>query len=101
MFVDEVDIAQLDALELACLRCRKIGYIFQAFNLVPVMTCLENVMLRMVFAGMPSEDAHDKTAGILNLIGFGERLKHKPAQLSGGQEQYVAVARTLVCCPCR
>ena len=95
VFVDEVDIAQLDAFELAWLRCRKIGYIFQTFNLVPVMTCLENVMLPMVFAGMSSDDARDKAAGILSRVGLGERLKHKPAQLSGGQQQRVACARAL------
>src|SRR6476659_6459146 len=57
VFIDEVDIAQLDALELAWLRCRKIGYIFQTFNLIPVMTALENVSLPMIFAGMGAADA--------------------------------------------
>jgi len=95
VFIDEVDIAQLDAFELAWLRCRKIGYIFQTFNLIPVMTCLENVMLPMVFAGLPADDARDKAAGLLRLVGLGERLKHKPPQLSGGQQQRVACARAL------
>src|SRR6476660_7227301 len=57
VFIDEVDMAQLDASELAYLRCRRIGYIFQTFNLIPVMTALENVTLPMVFAGIPSEEA--------------------------------------------
>ncbi len=95
VFIDEVDIAQLDAFELAWLRCRKIGYIFQSFNLVSVMTCLENVMLPMVFAGLSSDDARDKAASILESVGLGERLKHKPVQLSGGQQQRVACARAL------
>ncbi|MDP6680079.1 MAG: ATP-binding cassette domain-containing protein, partial [Verrucomicrobiota bacterium] len=69
VFIDEVDIAQLDAFELAWLRCRKIGYIFQSFNLIPVMTCLENVMLPMVFAGMKSDDARDKAAEVLGIVG--------------------------------
>jgi len=95
VFIDEVDIAQLDAFELAWLRCRKIGYVFQTFNLIPVMTCLENVMLPMVFAGLSSDDAREKAAGLLKLVGLGERLKHKPPQLSGGQQQRVACARAL------
>ncbi len=95
VFIDEVDIAQLDAYELAWLRCRKIGYIFQTFNLIPVMTCLENVMLPMIFAGVNADDARDKAAATLRLVGLGERLKHKPTQLSGGQQQRVACARAL------
>ena len=95
VFLDEVDIAQLDAHELAWLRCRKVGYIFQTFNLIPVMTCLENVMLPMIFAGKTSDEARDKAVGLLTQVGLGERLKHKPTQLSGGQQQRVACARAL------
>lgn len=95
VFIDEVDISKLDAYELAWLRCRKVGYIFQSFNLVPVMSCLENVMLPMVFAGLSSDDAMEKAAGLLKKVGLGGRLKHKPPQLSGGQQQRVACARSL------
>ncbi|MEW6218310.1 MAG: ABC transporter ATP-binding protein [Thermodesulfobacteriota bacterium] len=95
VFIDEVDIAQLDAYELAWLRCRKIGYIFQTFNLIPVMTALENVTLPMVFAGMANDAAVDKGLGLLGLVGLGERFRHKPSELSGGQQQRVAVARSL------
>jgi len=95
VFIDEVDIAQLDAFELAWLRCRKVGYIFQTFNLIPVMTCLENVMLPMIFAGVTSDDARDKAVSLLGLVGLGDRVKHKPTQLSGGQQQRVACARAL------
>ena len=93
VFIDEVDIAQLDALELAWLRCRKIGYIFQTFNLIPVMSALENVMLPMVFSGMGNSQAQDKAAEILKRVDLGHRLLNKPAQLSGGQQQRVAIAR--------
>jgi putative ABC transport system ATP-binding protein len=95
VFIDEVDIAQLDAYELAWLRCRKIGYIFQTFNLIPVMTALENVTLPMTFAGIPGDTATDKGMELLNLVGLDGRHGHKPAELSGGQQQRVAVARAL------
>ena len=95
VFIDEVDIAQLDAYELAWLRCRKIGYIFQSFNLIPVMTCVENVMLPMTFAGVPGEEAFERSCDILRQVGLGHRLTHKPPQMSGGQQQRIAVARAL------
>nr|WP_321260580.1 ABC transporter ATP-binding protein [uncultured Pseudodesulfovibrio sp.] len=95
VFIDEVDISQLDAFELAWLRNRKIGYIFQTFNLIPVMTALENVTLPMTFAGMNADDAQDKGIELLKLVGLGKRFQHKPLELSGGQQQRVAVARSL------
>lgn len=94
-FIEEVDMAQLDAFELAWLRCRKIGYIFQTFNLIPVMTAMENVTLPMIFAGMSSDEMMDRGALLLDLVGLGDRLHHKPYELSGGQQQRVAVARSL------
>ena len=93
VYIDDVDVAQLDAYELAWLRCRKIGYIFQTFNLIPVMTALENVTLPMVFAGLTSDEARDKGVELLNKVGLGDRVSHKPFELSGGQQQRVAVAR--------
>ncbi|MFP4476512.1 MAG: ABC transporter ATP-binding protein [Desulfatibacillaceae bacterium] len=99
VFIDEVDVAQLDAYELAWLRCRKIGYIFQTFNLIPVMTALENVTLPMVFAGMPNQEATDKGIDLLRLVGLGDRFLHKPSELSGGQQQRVAIARALANSP--
>jgi putative ABC transport system ATP-binding protein len=93
VFIDEVDMAQLDAAELAWLRCRKIGYIFQTFNLIPVMTALENVTLPMIFAGVSGEDALEKGMKLLTMVGLGERYHHKPTELSGGQQQRVAIAR--------
>jgi len=95
VYIDEVDVAQLDAYELAWLRCRKIGYIFQTFNLIPVMTALENVTLPMIFAGMNADKARDKGVDILTRVGLGERVQHKPFELSGGQQQRVAIARAL------
>lgn len=95
VFIDEVDIAQLDAYELAWLRCRKIGYIFQTFNIIQVMTALENVTLPMIFAGVPNETATEKGIELMNLVGLGDRFNHKPFELSGGQQQRVAIARAL------
>ncbi len=99
VYIDQVDIAQLDADELAWLRCRKIGYIFQSYNLIATMTCLENVTLPMAFAGMDGDDARDKAVEILELVGLGHRLLHKPTELSGGQQQRVAIARSLANSP--
>ena len=95
VFIDEVDIAQLDAYELAWLRCRKIGYIFQTFNLIPVMTALENVTLPMTFAGTPNDASISRGMELLRLVGLEGRHSHKPSELSGGQQQRVAVARAL------
>jgi putative ABC transport system ATP-binding protein len=93
VYIDEVDIAQLDSYELAWMRCHKIGYIFQTFNLIPVMTALENVMLPMVFAGLNTADAQDKAAEILKRVELGHRMMNRPGQMSGGQQQRVAIAR--------
>ncbi len=95
VFINEVDMAQLTASELAFLRCRTIGYIFQTFNLIPVMTALENVTLPMVFAGLATEAALDKGVQLLRTVGLGDRYDHKPTELSGGQQQRVAIARAL------
>ncbi|MCU0590540.1 MAG: ABC transporter ATP-binding protein [Desulfobacterales bacterium] len=95
VFIDEVDIAQLDAYELAWLRCRKIGYIFQTFNIIQVMTALENVTLPMIFAGMNSDAAVRKGMNLLEQVGLGDRHSHKPFEMSGGQQQRVAIARSL------
>jgi putative ABC transport system ATP-binding protein len=95
VFIDEVDISQLDAYELAWLRCRKIGYIFQTFNIIQVMTALENVTLPMTFAGVRNERAVEKGMELLELVGLADRFQHKPFELSGGQQQRVAIARAL------
>jgi len=99
VFIDEVDIAQLDAYELAWLRCRKIGYIFQTFNLIPVMTALENITLPMTFAGISNDDATERGMALLEQVGLTGRHGHRPSELSGGQQQRVAVARALANTP--
>jgi len=99
VYIDQVDVAQLDHNELAWLRCRKIGYIFQTYNLIQVMTTVENVMLPMSFAGLEGEAARDKAIAILKLVGLGHRILHKPAELSGGQQQRCCIARALANSP--
>lgn len=99
VYIDQVDIAQLDCNELAWLRCRKIGYIFQSYNLIQVMSCIENVMLPMSFAGLETEEAREKANYILHLVGLGHRPLHKPSELSGGQQQRCAIARALANSP--
>jgi putative ABC transport system ATP-binding protein len=93
VFIDGVDVSELDEFELAWLRCRKIGYIFQTFNLIPVMTALENVTLPMIFAGRAGDEAEKRGLDILEHVGLRERARHKPYELSGGQQQRVAIAR--------
>ena len=95
VFMDEIDMAQLDSFELAWMRCHKIGYIFQSYNILPVLTALENVSLPMIFAGLTADDAREKAAEILRKVGLGQRLFHRPFEMSGGQQQRIAVARAL------
>ncbi len=95
IYIDQVDIAELDAYELAWLRNRKIGYIFQTFNLLLAFTAQENVETPMVFAGVPRESRRKRSREILKLVGLQDRAKNKPGQLSGGQQQRVAIARAL------
>ena len=95
VYIDEVDIAALNPVELAWLRCHKVGYIFQTYNLIPVATALDNVMLPMTFAGVQAAEAQDRAVELLKKVGLGERILHKPLEMSGGQQQRVAVARSL------
>ena len=93
--IDNVDLSGMSSKELAWLRCRKIGYIFQTFNLIPVLSALDNVALPMIFTGMPPEERIKKATELLTLVGLGDRLDHRPTQLSGGQQQRTAIARAL------
>jgi putative ABC transport system ATP-binding protein len=95
VFIDEVDVAQLTAEELAFLRCRKIGYIFQSYNLIQYMTALENVTTPMAFGGVTPDEARKRGMGLLDLVGLKERWHHRPIEMSGGQQQRVAIARAL------
>ena len=93
--IDGADVNDMDQEQLAFLRCRKIGYIFQTFNLIDVMTALENVTLPMIFADMNDDDAEKKGRLLLDNVGLSERYHHRPEELSGGQQQRVAIARAL------
>ncbi len=95
VFIDGVDISQLDAYELAWLRCRKIGYIFQSFNLIQVLTAVENVALPTVFAGTPTKEGTRKAEKLREMVGLKDRIHHRPGELSAGQQQRVAIARAL------
>ena len=95
VFIDEVDVAQMTAEELAFLRCRKIGYIFQTYNLIQYMTALENVTTPMAFSGVPSDEARRRGMELLELVGLKERWCHRPIEMSGGQQQRVAIARAM------
>jgi len=94
--IDGINISQLDAYELAWLRCRKIGYIFQTFNLIETLTVLENVALPTIFAGIPRDKGERKAKRLLEVVGLGDRLNHKPRELSAGQQQRAAIARAMV-----
>jgi putative ABC transport system ATP-binding protein len=93
-FMNE-DLFALPEDKQAWIRCNKIGYIFQTYNLVMVMTALENVALPMILRGEPKAQAHQRATEILDSVGLGHRTDHLPSQLSGGQMQRVAIARAL------
>ncbi|MBM4038749.1 MAG: ABC transporter ATP-binding protein [Planctomycetes bacterium] len=95
VFIDEVDVAQLTAIELAFLRCRKIGYIFQEYNLIQYMTALENVTTPMAFGGVAPDEARRRGMELLGTVGLGDRWFHRPIEMSGGQQQRVAIARSM------
>ncbi|MFH0906229.1 MAG: ABC transporter ATP-binding protein [archaeon] len=94
IFLDGTDLLKLDDDSLARIRGKKIGFIFQGFNLIPTLTALENVRLPMLFQDIDI-DKDKKCAQLLTLVGLGDRLDHKPTELSGGQQQRVAIARSL------
>jgi putative ABC transport system ATP-binding protein len=91
-----VDIDLLSENELARVRRKMIGFVFQTFNLIPSLSAKENVALPMRFDGFPKSVAGQKAAALLGLVGLGERVDHKPSELSGGERQRVAIARALV-----
>lgn len=90
------DVSQMSDNQLADIRNKEIGFVFQTFNLLPRSTALENVALPLVYAGWGSKERKERAQEVLNQVGLGDRMDHRPNQLSGGQRQRVAVARALV-----
>jgi len=97
--LDGENVGKLEDDELADIRNRKIGFIFQAFNLLPRTAALKNVALPMVYGGVPKEERIEKAKRFLAMVGLADRIDHTPSQLSGGQQQRVAIARALVMNP--
>jgi len=95
VFLDGENIAKLTESDLAQIRGRKIGFIFQKFNLIDTLTALENIMLPMTFQGISEGERVKRAKHLLSQFGLGDRMDHKPNQLSGGQQQRVAIARAL------
>jgi len=95
-WLDGIDTAGMSADSLAEVRNRKLGFVFQGFNLLPRTTALENVELPLVYAGVPTAERHCRALAELERVGLGSRVSHTSAQLSGGQQQRVAIARALV-----
>ncbi len=95
IFVNGINVAHMSDNQRTNLRLRNIGFIFQFFNLVPVLTAFENVELPLVFAKVPKKERIEKVTKFLELVGLGERMDHVPDELSGGEQQRVAIARSL------
>ena len=94
--LNNIEVAKMTDDELARVRNKEIGFIFQTFNLLPRLTSLENVALPMVYAGMSSKDRTARAEQVMEMVGLKDRMTHKPNELSGGQRQRVAIARALV-----
>ena len=95
IYLDEHDISHLTESELAQIRGKKIGFIFQSFNLIPNLTAKENIMLPMLFQGLEKNERESRAEELLGLVDLKDRINHYPNQLSGGQQQRVAIARAL------
>ncbi|MBI5830636.1 MAG: ABC transporter ATP-binding protein, partial [Chloroflexi bacterium] len=93
--LDGVNVENMSDDQLADVRSRKIGFVFQQFNLLPRTTALENVMLPLTYSGVRGRERRELAAEALNKVGLGDRMQHRPNELSGGQQQRVAIARAL------
>ena len=96
IFLEDIDISTLHESDLAQLRGKKIGFVFQQFNLITTLTALENVILPTIFQNMPEEERVKRAKALLEKVGLSDRMDHRPNQLSGGQQQRVAIARALI-----
>lgn len=96
VLLGDLNIAEQNGNRLAELRGKRIGFVFQTFNLIPTLSALENVELPMIFQGIPRKERRKRAQKLLEQVGLGERLHHKPMELSGGEQQRVAIARALV-----
>ena len=94
--LDGIDISKSTENELSEIRNKKIGFIFQSFNLLPRLTALENVELPLVYSSIPKEERHKRANELLEMVGLKDRTHHRPNELSGGQRQRVAIARALI-----
>lgn len=97
--IDSIDVSTKSRKELALLRREKIGFVFQSFNLIPVLTAYENASFPLSLLGVKEEELHDRTVKIMQEVGLEEMMHRKPAELSGGQQQRVAIARALIKSP--
>ncbi|MFN5514870.1 MAG: ABC transporter ATP-binding protein [Cyanobacteriota bacterium] len=95
-FLDDIDVSSLEEGALAQIRNQKIGFVFQQFYLLPQMSALENVMLPMIYGGVPPQERRRRAEAALERVGLAHRLQNRPNQLSGGQQQRVAIARAIV-----
>ena len=96
VLLDNEDIAEMHESDLAEVRGKKIGFVFQSFNLIPTLSAIENVELPMIFQGIPMHERQKRSAELLKSVGLGARERHLPSQLSGGEQQRAAIARALV-----
>ncbi len=99
IFIDNTEVASLSNKKLSAFRNKHIGFIFQFHHLLPEFTAIENICLPAFIAGVPKKEANEKAMNLLNLLGVIERAEHKPSELSGGEQQRVAVARALINSP--